>query len=125
MSTNAITDSEINAFIVAQNVKELNSVYFLSSCFVGAAAGILGLTNFAGFLFFFVSLLFSALCVSACRCVRTAQNHGDTLINLRSFVCHPAHYLPDGGWWRAILSQDTMFGYILLWTLVYGQFPIL
>lgn len=81
MSTNAITDSEINAFIVAQNVKELNSVYFLSSCFVGAAAGILGLTNFAGFLFFFVSLLFSALCVSACRCVRAAQNHGDALIN--------------------------------------------
>ena len=101
----SITDSEINAFIVAQNVKELNFVYFLSSCFVGAAAGILSLTNFAGFLFFFVSLLFSALCVSACRCVRAAQDHGDALINLRSFVCHPAHYLPDGGWWQAILLR--------------------
>jgi len=69
------------------NVKELNSVYFLSSCLVGAAAGILGLTNLAGFLFFFVSLLFSVLCVSACRCVRAAQNHGGASINYAaSFV---------------------------------------
>jgi len=69
------------------NVKELNSVYFLSSCLVGAAAGILGLTNLTGFLFFFVSLLFSVLCVSACRCVRAAQNHGGASINYAaSFV---------------------------------------
>ena len=36
-------------------------MYFLSSCFVGAAAGILGLTNFAGFLFFSVSLFLLSL----------------------------------------------------------------
>ena len=42
---NMITDGEINAFIVTQNVKELNSVYFLSSCLASAAAGILGVTN--------------------------------------------------------------------------------
>ena len=69
------------------NVKELNSVYFLSSCLVGATAGILSLTNLAGFLFFFMSLLFSVLCVSACQCVWAAQNYGGASINYAaSFV---------------------------------------
>jgi len=130
MSTNAITDSEINAFIVAQNVKELSSVYFLSSCFVGAAAGILGLTNFTGFLFFFVSLLFSALCVSACRCVRAAQNHGDALTNYTaSFItlliiclmgggggpyCHRTQYLgtsSSGRWFMVSFLSYTCWIY--------------
>jgi len=63
------------------NVKELNSVYFLLLCLVGAAAGILSLTNLTGFLFFFVLLLFSVLCVSAYWCMWAAQNHGGASIN--------------------------------------------
>jgi len=69
------------------NVKELNSVYFLLSCLVGATTGTLGLTNLAGFLFFFMLLLFSVPYVSACWCVQAAQNHGGALINdTASFV---------------------------------------
>jgi len=45
MLTNMITDGKVNAFIVAQNVKELNSAYFLLLCLAGAAVGILGVTN--------------------------------------------------------------------------------
>ncbi|KAF5364196.1 hypothetical protein D9756_000104 [Leucocoprinus leucothites] len=103
MSANANTNNVINPAAVAHNVNILSSVHFLSACFSGAAAGILGLTNFSGFLLFFVSLLFSALCVSTFRCGG-----------------HPAQYLSDGGWELVKPTQDTVFGFILLWTLFYG-----
>jgi len=44
------------------------------------------LTNIAGFLFFFVSLLFSVLCVSTCRCMQAAQNHGGVSINYAALL---------------------------------------
>ena len=83
MSTNAITDGEINAFIVAQMSKN----WILCTFFHHVLLVILSLTNLAGFLFFFMSLLFSVLCVSACQCVWAAQNYGGASINYAaSFV---------------------------------------
>src|SRR5260370_35259648 len=41
-----------------------NSIYnvkFISSCFTGAVAGILGLENWLGFIFFIFTILFTAL----------------------------------------------------------------
>lgn len=73
MSTNVNTNNGINPLAVAHNVNALNSVHFLSACFTGAAAGILGLTNFSGFFLFLLSLLFSALCISAFRCVNRSE----------------------------------------------------
>ncbi|EKM79794.1 hypothetical protein AGABI1DRAFT_127477 [Agaricus bisporus var. burnettii JB137-S8] len=104
MSTSAAeSQSHINPAAVAHNANVLSSVHFLSACFSGAAAGILGLTNFYGFLLFFVSLLFSALCISIFRCGGS-----------------PGKYLLDG-WWELVKpTQDTLFGFILLWTLFYG-----
>jgi hypothetical protein len=82
MSTTSPPEANINPAAVAHNVGVLSSVHFLSACFSGAAAGILGLTNFYGFLLFFVSLLFSALCISVLRYGRSLR----TLVSLVAYV---------------------------------------
>jgi hypothetical protein len=124
MSTTSATESNINPAAVAHNVGVLSSVHFLSACFSGTAAGILGLTNFYGFLLFFASLLFSALCISILRYSCSFEG-----VDVACGLCYsrfrcggsPGKYLLDG-WWELVKpSQDTLFGFILLWTLFYGK----
>ncbi|KAF9035909.1 hypothetical protein BJ165DRAFT_1533387 [Panaeolus papilionaceus] len=101
----------------------LNNVKFISACFTGAAAGILGLQNFQGFLFFIAStLLTSALTY---------------VINLNG---RPSRYLvgfhqaaaakpgPSPGGLASLSGalellnpgQDNAFTFVLMWTLFYG-----
>ncbi len=91
---------------VAHN-QALYNVQFISSCFAGAAAGILGLENAKGFLLFAATTLLCAIVVY--------------FVNCKS---RPAKYI-SGGWWELVNpGQDNLFSFVLVWTLAYGA-PIL
>ncbi|KAI0650897.1 hypothetical protein C8Q79DRAFT_1007112 [Trametes meyenii] len=87
---------------VQYNNSRLYSVKFLSSCFAGAVAGVLGLENTVGFALFVISTLFTSACL---------------YLKCKS---RPAKYVP-GGWWELVNpGQENMFSFVLLWTLFYG-----
>jgi len=93
--------------IYAPNVianSSLHSVKFLMSCFTGAAAGILGLQNTLGFLFFLISTLFGAGLLYAINCKGK-----------------PSKYVQGGLWELANPGQDNAFTFVLVWTLFYGK----
>lgn len=98
---------EAARLIYAPNVQHnssLNSVKFLSSCFAGAVAGILGLENWAGFAFFIASTLLTAACMY--------------VVNCRG---RPAKYVSGGVKELANPGQDNVFSFVLVWTLFYGE----
>lgn len=81
----------------------LTSVKFISACFAGAAAGILGLQNWLGFALFLSSTIFTSLCIN--------------FINCRGQVSKFIH----GGLLELVNSgQDNAFTFVLVWTLFYG-----
>ncbi|TFK43993.1 hypothetical protein BDQ12DRAFT_623320 [Crucibulum laeve] len=82
----------------------LHTVKFLSSCFAGAAAGILGLENLPGFALFLASTLFTAGCIHSINC------KGASL----------GKYLQGGVWELVNPGQDNAFTFVLVWTLFYG-----
>jgi len=89
------------------NLSTVFSVKFFVSVFAGATAGVLGLTNLAGFLLFALSTLFSAALVVLLKCGGS-----------------PAKYVGDGSsGFLHLLSpgMDNIFGFILTWTLFYGM----
>ena len=89
------------------NQSRIYSTKFLTSCFAGAAAGILGLENFRGFaVFLFATLFSSALLWSRCKGL-------------------PKKYLP-GGWMELVNpGQENLFSFLLVWTLFYGTLSFL
>ncbi|THH06629.1 hypothetical protein EW145_g3963 [Phellinidium pouzarii] len=94
--------------IYAPNVQHnsaLNSVKFLSSCFAGAVAGILGLENWQGFALFAAATLLSAACL-----------HG---VNCKG---RPAKYVSGGVKELVNPGQDNIFSFVLVWTLFFGTF---
>ena len=96
--------------IYAPNVianSSLHSVKFLMSCFSGAAAGILGLQNTLGFLFFLISTIFGAGLLYAINCKGK-----------------PAKYVQGGLWELVNPGQDNAFTFVLVWTLFYGKSSI-
>lgn len=96
--------------IFAPNVmhnQSLTTVKFLSACFTGAVAGILGLENLLGFALFFASTLFTSACIYAINCKG-----------------RPAKYLQNGLFESINPGQDNAFTFILVWTLFFGtSFP--
>ncbi|KAH6912426.1 hypothetical protein BKA70DRAFT_1144260 [Coprinopsis sp. MPI-PUGE-AT-0042] len=81
----------------------LQNIKFLSSCFAGAAAGILGLTNLLGFAWFLLcSLLMTGVV---------------TMVNCRG---KPKKYLMGGLWELVNPGQDNASTFLLVWTLFYG-----
>ncbi|CCM05535.1 uncharacterized protein FIBRA_07761 [Fibroporia radiculosa] len=106
MSATATTPDEAAQLLFPPNVQynnnHVSTLKFLSACFAGAAAGILGLENALGFALFVLSTLFT----SACLYVKCKGK--------------PTKYIP-GGWWELVRpSQENMFSFILVWTLFYG-----
>ncbi|KAH7887412.1 hypothetical protein F5I97DRAFT_1860198 [Phlebopus sp. FC_14] len=99
------TDS-VNQLVFVPNVVHnqcLTSVKFISSCFAGAVAGILGLENWRGFALFAVSLLSTSFVIYAINCKGK-----------------PTKYLPGGLGEMVNPGQDNIFTFILVWTLFYG-----
>jgi ER membrane protein complex subunit 6 len=89
---------------ITQNANALYNVKFLSSCFIGAVCGVLGLENFQGFGLFCVSILLSSAVIYGVQC------RG-----------RPEKYV-QGGWWELVSpGQENVFSFILLWTLFYGE----
>lgn len=102
----ATTTDNAAQLIFAPNVlhnQALTSVKFLSSCFAGAVAGILGLENWLGFALFIASIVSTSFIIYA--------------INCRG---KPAKYLPGGLGELVNPGQDNIFTFILVWTLFYG-----
>ncbi|KAL0950359.1 hypothetical protein HGRIS_010326 [Hohenbuehelia grisea] len=81
----------------------LINVKFISACFAGAVAGILGLQNWLGFALFIFSTLFSAVCMSSINC-----DH------------RPNKFVPGGFAELLNPGQDNAFTFLLVWTLFYG-----
>lgn len=93
--------------IYAPNVvanSSLSSTKFLAACFAGAAAGILGLANSAGFLLFVVAMGLAAGVLHAVNCKG-----------------RPAKYFQGGVWELVNPGQDNAFTFVLVWTLFYGM----
>ncbi|TFK94904.1 hypothetical protein K466DRAFT_593198 [Polyporus arcularius HHB13444] len=87
---------------VQYNNSRLYTVKFLSSCFAGAVAGVLGLENTLGFALF----VFSTLLTSSCLYLKCKGR--------------PAKFVP-GGWWELVNpGQENTFSFVLVWTLFYG-----
>ncbi|KAH9959869.1 hypothetical protein BC827DRAFT_444588 [Russula dissimulans] len=84
-----------------------NSIYnvkFISSCFTGAVAGILGLENSLGFLFFILTTLFTSF-----------------ILHFFNLKTNSKKYF-QGGFLEAVNpGQENTFSFILVWTLFYGQ----
>ncbi|KIK95332.1 hypothetical protein PAXRUDRAFT_390730 [Paxillus rubicundulus Ve08.2h10] len=92
--------------VFAPNVlhnQSLTSVKFLSSCFAGAVAGILGLENWLGFALFAASVLSTSFVIYVINCKG-----------------NPSKYLPGGPGELVNPGQDNIFTFILVWTLFYG-----
>lgn len=93
--------------IYAPNVLHNQSLYnvrFVSSCFAGSVAGILGLEKWMGFLLFGASTLLGAMTMYMINCKRS-----------------PRKYLAGGLWELANPGQENLFSFILVWTLAYGM----
>jgi len=108
MATPTDTSAQL---VFAPNVlhnQALNSVKFLSSCFAGAVAGILGLENWLGFALFTTSIISTSFIIYA--------------VNCRG---KPARYLPGGLGELINPGQDNTFTFILVWTLFYGTRGVL
>ncbi|RPD67464.1 hypothetical protein L227DRAFT_24734 [Lentinus tigrinus ALCF2SS1-6] len=87
---------------VQYNNSRLYTVKFLSSCFAGAVAGVLGLENTLGFALF----IFSTLLTSSCLYLKCKGR--------------PAKFV-SGGWWELVNpGQENIFSFVLVWTLFYG-----
>lgn len=83
----------------------LHTVKFISSCFAGAVAGILGLENWRGFALFIFSTLLSAAVMYVVNCKG-----------------RPTKYVAGGVKELANPGQDNVFSFVLVWTLFYGTF---
>ena len=81
----------------------LTSVKFLSACFAGAAAGILGLENWLGFALFLSSTLLTSACIYVINCQGK-----------------PSKFLQGGITELVNPGQDNAFTFVLVWTLFYG-----
>lgn len=104
----SIADSAAQ-LVFAPNVlhnQSLTSVKFLSACFAGAVAGILGLESWYGFALFAASVLSTSFVMYVINCKGK-----------------PTKYLPGGLGELAHPGQDNIFTFILVWTLFYGKSP--
>ena len=101
------TDDRALQLIFMPNVVENSSVSntkFISACFAGAAAGIVGLENWAGFVLFIVSTLFTTTIIYGVDCKG-----------------RPEKYFQGGLMELMNPGQDNAFTFVLVWTLFYGK----
>ena len=86
------------------NANSIYNIKFISSCFTGAVAGIIGLENWLGFFLFIVTTIFTSVVLH--------------FVNLKA---NPKKYV-QGGLLEVINpGQENTFSFILVWTLFYGS----
>ena len=85
------------------NTNSIYNIKFISSCFTGAVAGVIGLENWLGFFFFLLTTLFTSVVLH--------------FVNLKA---NPKKYV-QGGFLEVVNpGQENTFSFILVWTLFYG-----
>lgn len=100
------SSDEAQQQIYPPNVKHnaaLMNVKFVSACFAGSVAGVLGLENWLGFALFVASTLFTSLVILVVNCKG-----------------RPASFIPGGALELLNPGQDNVFTFLLVWTLFYG-----
>ena len=90
---------------VVQNVATLFNIKYLSSCFAGAVAGVLGLENWAGFALFALTTLITSALLFVVKCYAAPQK-----------------YVYGGLLPLINPGTDNIFSFILVWTLFYGMY---
>ncbi|KAF8520814.1 hypothetical protein BU17DRAFT_46306 [Hysterangium stoloniferum] len=93
-------DDPSSQLIYAPNIlhnSSIDTTKFLVSCVVGAAAGILGLEHWQGFVFFAASSLGTSLLIAGLKCGGK-----------------PEKYMKGG--WAELVMPDTA-SFVLIWTL--------
>ncbi len=89
---------------VLSNSNAIYNVKFISACFTGAVAGIIGLENWRGFVLFLFTTLFTSLVLH--------------FVNLKA---NPKKYVQGGFPEIFNPGQENTFSFILVWTLFYGS----
>ncbi|RYP30156.1 hypothetical protein DL767_006404 [Monosporascus sp. MG133] len=99
---------------VMHNSKALSNLQSLTASIFGAAAGILGLESYDGFLFYLVFTVLSTLLFYAVRVAPTSLGSGGLGIFDTSRYFRSKYEFWAGGLFGGLP------GYILTWTLFYG-----
>ncbi|KAF8318108.1 hypothetical protein DL93DRAFT_2165149 [Clavulina sp. PMI_390] len=95
------------------NVNTVANIKFLSACFTGAIAGVLGLEKQYGFALFALSSLVTAVFIYLAHMpkARSVSRGGSSGVRL---------YVPGGSWELVNPGQENVFSFVLLWTLFFG-----
>ncbi|KAI1176651.1 Rab5-interacting protein-domain-containing protein [Nemania sp. FL0916] len=98
---------------VMHNTKVLSNLQNLTASIFGAAAGILGLESYSGFLFYFVFTILSTGLLYAIRVAPTSLKAGHGMLDTSRYFRSSYEF-----WTGALFGG--LAGYILTWTLFYG-----
>ncbi|KAI0539239.1 Rab5-interacting protein-domain-containing protein [Xylaria digitata] len=98
---------------VMHNTKALSNLQNLTASIFGAAAGILGLESYSGFLFYFVFTILTTVLFYTIRVAPTSLKAGHTMIDTSRYF-RSSYEFWTGGLFGGLA------GYILTWTLFYG-----
>jgi hypothetical protein len=103
----------------------------LAACFSGLIAGILGLTNFSGFLLYLLTSLLSALSIASLKCgfdvsKYVPQAHGAGAGGQGTTVSAAGEVRGWKGWVGLLgLGQENLLGFLLFWigsyALIHGE----
>ncbi|KAL7628585.1 hypothetical protein AAE478_000100 [Parahypoxylon ruwenzoriense] len=98
---------------VIHNTKALSNLQTLTASIFGAAAGILGLESYSGFLFYFVLTILTTVLFYTIRVAPTSLGAGHGLFDTSRYFRTKYEF------WAGGLFTG-LAGYILTWTLFYG-----
>ncbi|KAI1368665.1 Rab5-interacting protein-domain-containing protein [Xylaria arbuscula] len=98
---------------VMHNTKVLSNLQNLTASIFGAAAGILGLESYSGFLFYFIFTILTTALFYAIRVAPESLKAGHTTFDTSRYFRSSYEF-----WSGGLLGG--LAGYILTWTLFYG-----
>ncbi|OTA97913.1 hypothetical protein M434DRAFT_391523 [Hypoxylon sp. CO27-5] len=98
---------------VVHNTKALSNLQTLTASIFGAAAGILGLESYNGFLFYFIFTILTTILFYTIRVAPTSLKAGHSLFDTSRY------FRTQYEFWAGGLFSG-LAGYILTWTLFYG-----
>ncbi|KAI1330285.1 Rab5-interacting protein-domain-containing protein [Xylariaceae sp. FL0255] len=98
---------------IMHNAKTLTDLQNLTASLLGAAAGILGLESYSGFLFYILFSLLTSLLFYAVRIAPTSLKAGHSALDTSRYFRSPFEF-----WTGGLIGG--LAGYILTWTLFYG-----
>lgn len=102
------------------NANALANIKFLSACFTGAIAGILGLQKQYGFALFLISSALTALCIYVIHMPKAYSRSGFRAQSSQASGPSLRLYAPAGAWDLLNPGQENVFSFLLAWTLFFG-----